>query len=157
MTTSLLKFKTETGLENQNGNLIIRQHFNIFNTGQVSYFDNVVKRGDLYEIWVHNELVIVEITERTFSIIQQPLDVESFIKNDSGQLCQLVCECIDFNKIELHPDASEECKYIFQANEKQKKLCGSYAEVEHWGVLTDPNLSVNFYKKLSNTIKTVSS
>lgn len=62
MTTSLLKFKTETGLENQNGNLIIRQHFNIFNTGQVSYFDNVVKRGDLYEIWVHNELVIVEIT-----------------------------------------------------------------------------------------------
>ncbi len=122
MTTSLLKFKTETGLENQNGNLIIRQHFNIFNTGQVSYFDNVVKRGDLYEIWVHNELVIVEITERTFSIIQQPLDVESFIKNDSGQLCQLVCECIDFNKIELHPDASEECKYIFQANEKQKSF-----------------------------------
>lgn len=135
MTISLLKFKPETGLENQNGKLIIRQHFNVFNTGQVSYFDNVVKHGDLYEIRVHNELVIVEITESAFSIIQQPLDIESFIKNDSGQLCQLVCECIDFNKIELHPDASEECKYIFQANEMQKHLCGSYAEVEQWGIL----------------------
>jgi hypothetical protein len=134
MTISILQeCKIKSGLKTENGNLVILQHENLFNTGQVSYHDNVRKLGDIFEISIHNEIVVVEITGSTFKIIQQPSNLQDFINTDSGQLCQLICECIDFNNIQLNDDASPECKYIFNASEKQKNLCGSYAEIEKWG------------------------
>lgn len=130
---TLEKFKIETGLKIEDGTLVVQQHKNAFNTGQVSYTDNVVKIGDVFRISIHNEIILAEITGSSFVILQQPKNLQKFVDADSGQLCQLICECIDFNNIELTQHATSECKYIFDANEKQKKLCGSYAEMEKWG------------------------